>query len=430
MTKRAGLPAFGRAGTALAKTASYMRLSVLGPFTTAAANFLLAAALIPYMPKEQYGFFGFTLVVIQFSFNLSNALTATPMAVEISQHQDVAESFYSKYSKVSLLLALLLALAIVLVGLLSRIDLASSVAMGIFGFLSSIRWFGRTLAFTKGVPRQAMHSDMVYSVAVATVAGFAVIFKHADLAYVAASLSLACLLSKLTLGRPLFSNLLAGLTVPLSHYAPIWRTVGSWSTLQVVLMEMTANAHAYLVVLIMGPTAYAPLAVGALFWRPTSTVLSSVAQLERPKIARHLKNRDFEQITQTQRNFWGFLFLSYFANMAAAIIIILSFLEVMLPHAYSPSEVVTAATIWSVMMFARCARVPGTVLCQACGEVRKLARIGIVSAPVSLLGALAILTITRNAELSLIGIAIGECSQAIATFMLAKKVSHDLRVGH
>lgn len=427
MPKEAGTPSIRRAGTALAKIVSYMRLSVLGPFMTAAANFLLAATLIPYMPKEQYGFFGFSLVVIQFSFNMSNALTATPMAVEVSRDGEAVDSLYNKYTKVSLILALLVAFVISLSGMWSHIDPVASVGMGFFGFFSSLRWFGRTVAFTKAVPQHAMYADILYSVATASVAGLVVIIKQADLFYVAISLAVACIVSKLALGRSFVRHLPVGFLVPLRSYMPMWKTVGSWSALQVFLMEMTANAHAYLVVFLMGPTAYAPLAVGALFWRPTSTVLSSVAQLERPRIARHLKNRDFKRVDQTQRNFWGFLLLSYIGNMILAVTVGFFFLETLLPSTYSTTEVGLAAGIWSVMMFARCARVPGTVFCQASGEVRKLANIGLVSAPVSLIGALAILVITGDAGLSLLGIAAGECSQAVATWLLSKKVMDGLR---
>ena len=53
----------------------------------------------------------------------------------------------------------------------------------------------------------------------------------------------------------------------------------------VVLTELTANAHAYLVTFISGPKAFAVLALGSLLMRPASLVLSALPDIERPRMA-------------------------------------------------------------------------------------------------------------------------------------------------
>ena len=67
-----------------------------------------------------------------------------------------------------------------------------------------------------------------------------------------------------------------------------WRDLARWAVIGVVLTEFTANAHAYIVTFVAGPKAFALLAVGALVMRPASLVLSSLPDIERPRMAQKI----------------------------------------------------------------------------------------------------------------------------------------------
>ena len=50
-------------------------------------------------------------------------------------------------------------------------------------------------------------------------------------------------------------------------------------------VEVTTNIHQYLIVLLQGAAALAPVAAAGLFLRPMTLVQTSLAQIERPRLA-------------------------------------------------------------------------------------------------------------------------------------------------
>jgi len=74
----------------------------------------------------------------------------------------------------------------------------------------------------------------------------------------------------------------------------MWRDVTRWSLLGVVLTELTVNAHAYFVTFISGPKAFGLLALGALFMRPASLVLSALPDIDQPLMTRRLAQGDIK----------------------------------------------------------------------------------------------------------------------------------------
>ena len=58
------------------------------------------------------------------------------------------------------------------------------------------------------------------------------------------------------------------------------------------LTELTANAYAYFVTFISGPKVFGLLALGALFMRPASLVLSALPDIDQPLMTRRIAQGD------------------------------------------------------------------------------------------------------------------------------------------
>ena len=69
--------------------------------------------------------------------------------------------------------------------------------------------------------------------------------------------------------------------------------------------EASFNAHAYLVTLIAGPSAFAPLAAAALFMKPLNMCSSSLVQLERPAMARAIAESQFGHALRLEQSEMG-----------------------------------------------------------------------------------------------------------------------------
>lgn len=385
-----------------------MPLTLAGPLAVAAANFIYALALIPLLDGASYGFFGFALLLVQLGYNISNALCAMPMSIEPAQH--------GVFTRLSLLLAVVLGALIAVIGALSGALLAGA-AMGLFAVIALLRWYGRTLGFVQAQRTLPAVSDGAYSVVLIGMAVFLHLQQQASLMSAAIGLVAAGIVGLLVLA-PLGCGLIAEVAhARLGDYLPIWRRHGGWALLQVVAMEATANAHAYVLMLLGGPLAYSMLAVATLFWRPMSTVISAVAQSERPILARQIAEGDLTGLVRTDSFVRTSLGAGYAANLVASMTVALWFL----PAAYDAAALVPAIGVWGLVMGLRTLRMPATIRCQAKGLLKPLATISLVSAPVSLAGAATMFLLTGSPALSLVGVVCGEALQAAMTHWLLRR---------
>src|SRR3546814_16946645 len=89
--------------------------------------------------------------------------------------------------------------------------------------------------------------------------------------------------------------------------------------------EVTSNSHSYIVTLLAGPTAFAPIAVGMLFFRPVNVCITALTQLERPRMTRAVARGDHDAAIRSERVFMAAPVLLWLATCAVAAITLSSF---------------------------------------------------------------------------------------------------------
>jgi O-antigen/teichoic acid export membrane protein len=187
---------------------------------------------------------------------------------------------------------------------------------------------------------------------------------------------------------------------------------GKHSLLGVITTEATANAHSYVVVTFFGPAAFAPLAAGLLLFRPVPILITTISQLERPKIAQLLKEGLFKNALKIVTQFRFVILVSWFCNAALALVI--------LKDNYDYNTVLFALGLWSAITCIRCLRGPESALLQANGDFKPLSIVTLKSTGLTL-PLVILLTYFVGPKWSLFGILIGELVAATLTIQLARK---------
>ncbi|MBW8891114.1 MAG: hypothetical protein JF617_02700, partial [Burkholderiales bacterium] len=106
-----------------------------------------------------------------------------------------------------------------------------------------------------------MTSDVIYTVVLLAGVGLVAVTHTTSAAPAYASLAAGAALSLSPFGLSYLKQQFAEVSFKaVTDYARVWREHSGWSLTGVLTTEATANAHAYIVTLISGATAFAPLA--------------------------------------------------------------------------------------------------------------------------------------------------------------------------
>jgi O-antigen/teichoic acid export membrane protein len=205
----------------------------------------------------------------------------------------------------------------------------------------------------------------------------------------------------------LYRQFFSSLSASLKDYAAVWHDLTRWSLLGVALTEVTANAHAYLVTFVSGSQSFALLAVGALFMRPVSLCLSALPDIERPFMARSLAEGNLAKAERCVREFRAMGAAVWVATGLFCFVALIWFPALFLNQNYRLHDVVAVVALWAAIMIMRLLRMPESVLLQAAGEFRTLARTTYMSSAVSIVLTLALLFLL-GPIVSLFGILAGD----------------------
>jgi O-antigen/teichoic acid export membrane protein len=320
--------------------------------------------------------------------------------------------------KACLVISLIAGVLTVVLLLLSHAPLHIALILAPYAIFTALRWFGRGIVFADGKPMLAMASDLAYSISL--IAGLLVLLYigHCSIDTVAKLLSLSAVLGTLGLGpsylKRQYWNLGSG---TLRAYWPVWQEYTRWSIMGVVLSELTANAHAYLVTFFAGPKAFAVLAVGALLTRPVSLVLSALPDFERPRMARAVACGDNARALHFVNEFRTAGAAIWIATLGLAAVLLLWFPNVILRDNYDETEILIVVGVWAIIMAARVLRTPESVLLQSAGEFKPLASVSTKSSIASVI-ATGLLLIAFGPLAALGGILIGELIMTAGTVSL------------
>lgn len=395
--------------------------NTLGPVSIAGAHFLSALLFLRFLPQAAFGLFSFAFIVVPFALSMTGALFGAALVTSANGKDPMTAQELAAYMKASLVFAVVAGLAIF--GLLIA-GTANPMLAGIlasYGASMTIRWFGRCHAYAVHEMPRAIASDFIYSGIL--ISGLLVLVATGHLTPISAGLTLVlCSCCALFgFGRAFLRLQITALYEgSLRVFMPVWRDLARWSLLGVVSTELTANAHAYLVTLISGPKAFALLAVGSLFMRPVSLVMTALPDAERAVMARAMGTGKFRQAMSAVFNFRIASLAVLVGTSVLAAIIMIWFPDIILKRGYDEMSVVAVICVWVIVMGVRSLRTPESVLLQAAGEFKPLAGASVRSSVVSLV-VTSFLLVAFGPIVSLGGVLIGDLVMSERIFALGRK---------
>ncbi|WP_441234167.1 hypothetical protein [Bradyrhizobium sp. 930_D9_N1_4] len=365
--------------------------------------------LLHVLDIKSFGSFAFLLVTSQFSSGVWSALFCAPLPVLVTQGSaEQRQTMLRCLFATNLVLAAVAFFAFWALGAALGIAHGAAALFAGYGAFALLRWFGRAYAYVTGRQIRATMSDLLYSFALLAGLGTIYLSKSSDLYLPNAALMISAVLSLIPFGGSYLLQQFVKLSFrDIPRYREVWRRHSSWSLTGVVTTEATANAHAYIVTFILGPTAFAPLSASALLIRPISVVMNALTDFERPQMARQLDAGSFDGALHSLRTFRIAMIGIWALTAVAAVALIALAPRLVFPERYAIDYVAAAAALWMAVAGMRSLRTADSVLLQAGGVFRELAYASMISSGVSVLAVIALL-FWVGPLWSIAGILIGE----------------------
>lgn len=351
-------------------------MATIGPVSSAATQFALSLVMLRLLPPAAFGSFTFLLVASQLSWGIWSALLCAPLPVLLAHGTDderrVAEDTLLSANLIGAGLSLAL-----FVGIATALDMrpAAALCYGAYGAVALLRWFGRAYCYAQGHPARTALSDLLYSATVMGVLGGILLLMKGDpeiACYTA--LLVGALAGLLPFGTTILSRQLRAVSWgAMRRYVSIWRGHARWALLGVITTEATANAHVYLITLLQGPAAFAPIAASALLMRPVNVAQNALSDFERPQMATLIAGRRHRDIRRSLTAFLLALGAIWLGTVAMATLVFAVNPRLLFPPVYDTHFLVIAAGLWSAVAALRLVQMPESVLLQAAGAFRPLA---------------------------------------------------------
>lgn len=365
------------------------------------------------------GILAFLLVIIQFGYGLSNALVSTPYTIAVNQGDDADSKSFDFFFPLNLLLALSQGLLCAGIAWATASPSAAAI-FGLAGTLSLVRWFGRSNAYAHHAPARAARSDLAYAGTI--VAGLLIATRTgADLASIGAMLIAANIAGLTPFGLAYLRRHIAmGPGRALSGYRPVWREQSAWTLVGVLSTEATSNSHSYIVTLLAGPTAFAPVAVGMLFFRPVNVCITALTQLERPRMTRAVASGDHAGAIKSERIFMAALVLLWAATCGVAAVVLFGFPQLILKPTLDHELVAIAVGLCALLSLVQCVQTPMSVMTQARKAFRPLANQSLRSCGVGLV-AVTLLTLAVAPIFSIAGVVLSQLVMMLGIWQIDRK---------
>ena len=386
-------------------------LASLSSAIVSVSHLLIQLFSIHHLETAAIGTLAFLLVIIQFGYGLSNALVSTPYTIVVNQGDDADARSVDFFFPVNLMLAASQGLICAAIAWATASP-SAALLFGLAGMLSLIRWFGRSNAYAHHTPARAARSDLAYAGTI--LAGLLIAMRTgADMSAIGGMLVAASLIGLLPFGLAYLRRHFA--MAPgraLSAYRPVWKEQSAWTLVGVLSTEATSNSHSYIVTLLAGPTAFAPIAVGMLFFRPVNVCITALTQLERPRLTRAVARGDHGAAIRSERVFMAALVLLWLATCAVAAIALYAFPGLILKPTLDHRLVMIAVGLCALLSLVQCVQTPMSVMTQARKAFRPLATQSIRSCGVGLI-AVTLIVLGTAPVFSIGGVVL---SQLVMTF--------------
>jgi hypothetical protein len=376
--------------------------ATIGPLSVSIVHFLATLLMLQELGLSEFGLFALILVAVQFGFGLSNALIGTPFMVRVNRGDGQEALFF----KTNLLLSLAVGLVCALGAIMMRAqDVAQ--ATGAFSALAVMRWFWRSYFYALHKPMRAAFSDLVYALTLA-LALSGLWLTEVTMSASLWAFALAAAVALVACGPTVFAvQGRAILMGRLINYAGIWREQSRWTLLGVVSTEATANAHAWLVTLVAGPAAFAPLAAAALFFRPVGLCITSLTQLERPPMARALAAGEPLLAQGIARRFRKAMILVWGGTVLMALGILWWWPSLVIKEGYDLSTILWAVGFWAMINLLNSWRAPDSAFLQAANALQPLATASVWSG-IATVASVVVLMSFFDPLASMLGVLLGQ----------------------
>jgi hypothetical protein len=398
-------------------------LSTFGPVAVSGAHFLASLVFLRNLPAAEFGTFSFVLVIAPFCMSMSGALVTSPIATARHSHDP---NVIASCMKLNPALSLLATASIFVFLLISHTMMGAALLLAGFGGALTFRWFLRCYAYVDDRILTAVSSDLAYSFSLICGLGALVLTHNVTLDNGAVILFMAALISLLPYGRRFVRLQIGALRRgSMRLYRSLWHDMTRWALIGVVLTEMTANAHAYLVTFISGPSAFAPLALGMLLMRPVSLVQSALPDMERPVIAHAIAAGNYTGALRVMRDFRIAVGAAWLGTVTLATALLIWAPQLLLKKGYDTQQIMAATALCATIMAIRTLRAPHAMLLQAAGEFKTLASIGTKSGIVSVVATLGLL-LAFGPIASLGGVLLGDLTILLVIMSLTRewKLAH------
>jgi O-antigen/teichoic acid export membrane protein len=393
-------------------------MSAMGPISISAAHFVAAIIFLHSLARAEFGLFSFVFVIVSFCFSMSGALFGASLVNSLNTVGFLSKDGLASFMKANALFSLLAAVLVFALMLGGSASPGLAALIGLYGGVMTMRWFARSHAYAIHKMPRAIVSDLTYSAALLTALGVSA-YTHTLTADRAGLILAICAgFGLASFGMDFIVAQIGAVFIgSLKGFLPVWKDLARWSLLGVVTTEAASNAHAYLVTFISGPHAFALLAVGALFMRPVTLVMTALPDAERPAMARAMAQNKVADAMRAQFQFRmaGIAILA--ATIALAVIVLVWFPQLVIKNGYDARSIVAVLCMYAVIMAIKVSRTPDSVFLQVLGEYKALSSASVRSSFVSVIAVLALL-MTVGPLWSLLGIIAGEAIGAHRVFTL------------
>lgn len=400
----------------LRATLARFGLASMSSAAVSVSHLLVQLVSVRRLEAAEIGTLAFLLVIIQFGYSLSNALVSTPYTIAVNQHEDEDTGFFFR---MNLLLAV--AQALLCAGVAwAMAGPAAAAAFGAAGFFSLIRWFGRANAYAHHNPGGAAMSDILYAGIVVLGVGLTLAI-GARLELFGLALAIAGMLAILPFGLSFIArHRPEALGQAFAAYRPVWKRQSAWTLIGVISTEATSNSHSYIVTLLAGPAAFAPIAVGMLFFRPVNVCVTALTQLERPRMARAVAKGDHAAARGSARAFLAALTVIWAGTAALAALVLWAFPHILIKPTLSLNIVAIAVALSALLTLVQCIQTPISVLTQSRGAFRPLATTSVRSCIFGI-AAVTALTLAAPAVYSIAGVVFAQLVMMLGIYRLDRQ---------
>ncbi len=398
-------------------------LASLSSAIVSVSHLLVQLFSIHHLETAAIGTLAFLLVIIQFGYGLSNALVSTPYTIAVNQGDDADARSFDFFFPVNLMLAASQGLICAAIAWATASP-AAALLFGMAGMLSLIRWFGRSNAYAHHAPARAARSDLAYAGTI--LAGLLIAMRTgADMPAIGGMLVAASLVGLLPFGLAYLRRHFAMAPArALGAYRPVWKEQSAWTLVGVLSTEATSNSHSYIVTLLAGPTAFAPIAVGMLFFRPVNVCITALTQLERPRMTRAVARGDHDAAIRSERVFMAALVMLWLATCAVAAIALYAFPGLILKPTLDHRLVMIAVGLCALLSLVQCVQTPMSVMTQARKAFRPLAAQSMRSCGVGLV-AVTLLVLGTAPVFSIGGVVLSQLVMMLGIWQLDRKWRRD-----